>query len=244
MNVVDGKVTNADKDAGSILSCLLRVGTTGCTFSMPVNAAFVTLKMFLRDNDGFLRDDADVLVVVISNEDDCSALNGVTGIFVQTLPGQFQHLRCATTGHMCDFKVVEAKETEVPLSTCDDRIGGGDHLVRVEDVLQDIAEVKQLKAEARAFQMLSLPAPRVMLAALSGWPSDADLPTTKYAIRSFPSTSGELLDLAPVCGQGPSAARPALRLRSMAEKLGADGLFLSVCADDLGPALVRVAGLP
>lgn len=67
-------VDKADKNAADTFSCLARVGTTGPGIEMPLE----TLRLAFNDrvsdgtNKGFLRDDALLAVVILTDEDDCS----------------------------------------------------------------------------------------------------------------------------------------------------------------------------
>ena len=115
-----------------------------------------------------------------------------------------------------------------------------------DDVVPVLEEVRDRKRARRAFWKSGAPEPRVMFAALSGWPSEANLGDARYEYKNSTSAvSGEsLLDIAPICGESDGVARPGFRLRDLAGRLGPDGLYLSVCGNDLRPALIQVAGLP
>ena len=193
----------------------------------------------------FFRPEADLLVIIVSDEDDCSTGGPKEASILASKPGQFRRLRCATFGHMCDGMPLEAREQSLPLATCRDLVST-EQLVAIPDILPKLEEIRTSKREGRAAMKIS-GEPRIMIASLSGWPSQADLPTARYEYRRFTSpVSGEsMLDLAPVCGQGEGAARPGLRLRRLAERLPpGDGLYLSICGDDLRPALIQAASLP
>ena len=61
------------------------------------------------ENVGFLRDKAYLAIVLITDEDDCSAsvadtsMNGNDndGMFLQRPPGETASLKCAARGHLC-----------------------------------------------------------------------------------------------------------------------------------------------
>lgn len=55
-------------------SCLAALGTNGCGFEQPLEAMYKALDVQnTPENDGFLREDAYLAVIVIADEDDCSA---------------------------------------------------------------------------------------------------------------------------------------------------------------------------
>src|SRR5437763_1643988 len=54
-------------------SCMASVGATGCGFEHQLEAVYAALHNNLTENKGFLRDDAILAVVFVTNEDDASA---------------------------------------------------------------------------------------------------------------------------------------------------------------------------
>jgi hypothetical protein len=63
-----------DPNVASTLTCRANVGTNGPTFEMPILTTMMSLKDRIMDgtNAGFLRDDALLAIVIITDEDDCS----------------------------------------------------------------------------------------------------------------------------------------------------------------------------
>lgn len=54
-------------------ACMAAVGSSGCGFEHPLEAVHAALRAGLPENAGFLRDDAELAVMYLTNEDDCSA---------------------------------------------------------------------------------------------------------------------------------------------------------------------------
>jgi hypothetical protein len=84
-------VERADADAATRFSCLANVGTYGSGYEMPLEALSLGLVDRVADgtNAGFLRPDALLAVVILTDEDDCSRTdNGFTVKMTDT---------CATT---------------------------------------------------------------------------------------------------------------------------------------------------
>jgi hypothetical protein len=67
-------IDRTDGNLGSTLACRANVGTSGPGFEMPLYAGMLALGDRVADgsNAGFLRDDALLAVVMITDEDDCS----------------------------------------------------------------------------------------------------------------------------------------------------------------------------
>ena len=55
------------------LVCMTSVGANGCGFEHPLESVYAALHNNLPENQGFLRDDALLVVVFLTNEDDASA---------------------------------------------------------------------------------------------------------------------------------------------------------------------------
>ena len=72
----DDGVTRTNNYTGTLadtFSCISELGTTGCGFEQPLEAMRRALNGSNAQNAGFLRDDAFLAVIIISDEDDCSA---------------------------------------------------------------------------------------------------------------------------------------------------------------------------
>lgn len=67
-------IQRSDTDVSGTLSCIAQVGTTGPGYEMPLLMLDWTLDERVLDNTnaGFLRDDALLAIVVLTDEDDCS----------------------------------------------------------------------------------------------------------------------------------------------------------------------------
>ncbi len=76
--IVDGagsdgtRSTNYTGTLDQALSCIAQIGDTGCGFEAPLEAMQRALDGSRPENAGFVRADADLAVVIITDEDDCS----------------------------------------------------------------------------------------------------------------------------------------------------------------------------
>ncbi len=73
-NVPRRWLERSDPNMATALACRANVGTGGPTFEMPMLTTMLSLKDRITDgtNAGFLRDDALLAIVMITDEDDCS----------------------------------------------------------------------------------------------------------------------------------------------------------------------------
>ena len=108
---VDG-VANYTGDLSSLLSCMTALGDSGCGFEHQLASISRALgadnSPAPAQNAGFLRPDAQLAIIVLSNEDDCSApatttlysLNGAEQNIANPL-GPIANYRCNEFGHLC-----------------------------------------------------------------------------------------------------------------------------------------------
>jgi len=95
-----------DPDA---LAALVDVPTTGCEFRQPLEAAYRALHEQIPENAGFLRSEALLAVVFVSDADDCSA-PPATDLFdpAATQYGTLDRFRCTQFGIACNGMPVPA----------------------------------------------------------------------------------------------------------------------------------------
>lgn len=91
-------VTNRE----DIVACMVQRTEEGCGFEQPLEAMRRALDPTNTDNQGFLRQDALLAVIIVSDEDDCSALD--PGLFDpnEFLLGPVDSFRCFEQGVTCD----------------------------------------------------------------------------------------------------------------------------------------------
>ncbi len=94
-------------DATAALTALADVGTAGCDFRHPLEAAYRALHDQISANIGFLRSDALLAVVFVSDTDDCSA-PAATDLFdaSATQYGPLTRFRCTQFGVQCNGQPV------------------------------------------------------------------------------------------------------------------------------------------
>ena len=89
------------QDALATFACMASVGEIGCGYEMPLESAMRTL--VASDRSGFLRDDALLVVVFVTDEDDCSVDDPHSDLFSREPGlGLLDSFRCAQYGIVCD----------------------------------------------------------------------------------------------------------------------------------------------
>ena len=87
-------------------SCMAGFGVSGCSFSQPLEAMYLALSGHPQ-NDGFLRDDAYLVIVFVTDRDDCSAaapeLFNDSQDSIDSPLGYLTPYRCFEFGVTCDI---------------------------------------------------------------------------------------------------------------------------------------------
>jgi hypothetical protein len=225
-------------------SCLASLGTGGCGYEHHLQSLRASLNSNVApQNAGFLRDDARLGIVILADEDDCSAGPDAT-FFAEVIAGQAGSLRCALRGHTCNGQPVTATAGfSAPLAACQPVMhantpqDGRDRLINVSNVVQDIKAVKDLRED------------RILVSAIIGWDPS---PGATYAIEMGMGVSGPQLDLKPACtnvNPGAGSAAPGIRLQAFARSFLRHTVH-SICADldpamtDIGNALAGMMAAP
>ena len=107
-----GGVKNYTGNLPDVFTCIAALGQKGCGFEHQFAAITRALGADGRaaplENQGFLRPDAYLAIVMITNEDDCSAPAGVplfdtsANLTLASVLGPPSNFRCNEFGHLCD----------------------------------------------------------------------------------------------------------------------------------------------
>lgn len=267
----DGTGANPPNFSGALeatLGCMVTLGTSGCQFASPLESAEYALAKGLRapgtiadsthdpDNGGFLRDNAVLAVIMLTNQDDCSVTSDsllfdpghTTVADSMSNLGGLQHYRCNEFGHLCNGQPPphQAPASPVTLDGCVsaeqnglqdtplevDPTGRPDpthgHLMNVADL---IAFTKSLKSDPE----------RIVVAAISG-------PPTPYVVDGFPNAAAgnelqpEVRHSCEQAGTSPlEFGSPAVRVKQWVDGFGDNGIFEPICGATLQPALAAIA---
>ncbi|HXU80158.1 MAG TPA: hypothetical protein VN914_02090 [Polyangia bacterium] len=215
MNNFQGPIEN-------VFSCMANLGVAGCGYEHQLQATRVALyETVTAENKGFLRDDAFLAIILITDEDDCSA-ETTSDLFTDdaTFPMTSASFRCSQVGHFCDGKAPPVGVFDVPLESCMPNPAG--RLIKVTDIVDSIRALKKR------------PDQQILVSGIFGWPNNP----TGARYRYVQANQG--IDVAPICQSMNGDAAAGLRLKQFVESFGASGTFFSICQDDFSPAMKTI----
>lgn len=221
----DSNVPGGDIEAA--FSCIASLGTEGCGFEQPLEAIHRALEA--RTNPGFLRDDAALGLLVITDEDDCSAANPDLYDVRNSALGR-ANFRCFEQGVVCEGTTPETAREPGPRTGCKPREDG-----MIHPISRYVERVRQLKPQGN-----------VVVSLVAG-PVEPVSVRARAKVVDVTGVAGP--DLAPSCSMSVTArerseAFPAIRLRAFAEAFGAErSSFTPICEQDFSPALEEVGDL-
>jgi hypothetical protein len=222
-------------------TCIAAVGEQGCGFEQPLAAVARALgadgSPAPAENQGFLRPDALLFIVLVSDEDDCSA-PAMTTLFdtasnttLASTLGPPLNFRCNEFGHLCSGvkpprRAPNGSLTDiVTLDGCASAESAG-----------LLKPLETLRAQIRSVKLF--PDQQILVAAITG-------PSSPYQIQwrtaSAPDTGPWPLMAASCAAADSSTAYPAVRLNQFAGSFGAAGQAMSICLDDFTPVLSALA---
>jgi hypothetical protein len=217
-----GRVKNYDGDLAQTFSCIAKLGNTGCGVEQHLEAMKRALDGSHPENGGFLRQDAYLAVIVLADEDDCSARDGTVfnpaPMFdnINSEYGPFSSFRCAEFGITCDNMTLPRVAGDY--MTCVPR---GDSFLRHPQDYVDF--LRTLKGDSSL----------LITAMISGNPAPVGVALTATGSPR----------LKPSCSSSNGVADPGVRLKYFGDQQGGNNVFTSICQDDLSDSLKVVAEL-
>jgi hypothetical protein len=231
-----GGVANYTGRLEDVFTCIAALGDQGCGFEQQFAAITRALgadgQPAPAENQGFLREDAYLAIVMITNEDDCSS--GIGGQFYSdgTLMSQIgpaANFRCNEYGHTCDgaapsrYAPNGAITDKVSYQSCVSSEGNG----YLKSVAETAAQLRALKRD---------PASQILMAAITG-------PTAPYQVGwKEPSRAdvGPWPEITHSCEAADmSYADPSVRVTELVQQFG--GAILSICDGEFEQALEVIA---
>ncbi|MEK6606401.1 MAG: hypothetical protein AABZ30_01960 [Myxococcota bacterium] len=234
-------------DVASAFACTGQLGINGCGFEHQWEAVKRAVDNIDTDGDGpsdttlengcnggFLRDSALLAVMLITDEDDCSAANGQIFTPDTSMFGPLQSFRCFEFGMTCDQPIQRAGGQT--LSGCRPLEGSAE---------EESPWFYPPSRYINFFQNLKAPGQLLVGAISAPFDPDNSVVLTQLDGQNNPT-------LVPSCGTGQTAS-PAIRIRAVVDGLGKDGIFApdspinaDICSPDYSPALRelrnRIAG--
>jgi hypothetical protein len=223
---------NFSGDIADAFACYAAVGVSGCAFEQQlasVQAALdgcaTTQGCTQTANKGFLRSDAYLAVILLTDEDDCSAppnssLFNTADSTVASHLGPLTSYRCFEFGDLCNG--ADPGRAAGPRQNCvpgNKSSNPAEQLTPVEDFASFL---KSLKPNSR----------QVYLSAITGPSAPVQVGTDS---NGFP-------DLQPSCTGMLGTADPGIRLTKLVGLFDSDrASFINICANDLSAAMDKIA---
>jgi hypothetical protein len=235
-------VANYDTSIGiaKVFGCIANLGQGGCGFEHQLQSVVRALGAdpafpLPAKNVGFLRPDAYLAVILVTNEDDDSApsdspLFDTSSVSISDKYGPLQSYRANEFGHLCNgAPPPRTMAASFPPGACVPAEEKG-LLIPVHTL---VSEIKSLKSNPN----------KIMVAAIAG-PADpynvvmVDAPAT----TSDGKNGVKWPNIAHSCTQSSGEyGDPSIRLQAFIEAFGSNGVFETICAPSFAPALTVIA---
>jgi hypothetical protein len=264
-----GGVANYTGQLNDVLACITPLGANGCGFEHQLASVVRALgadgQPAPEANAGFLRQDAELAIFLLTNEDDCSAptdttlysLNGSRQDLQNSL-GPIGNYRCNQFGHLCrdPGSANPSALNKPPLNPPSDAQGSGTPTLNLVDcesndtssglltpVSQFVAQIKALKADPSRITVGALVAPAapytVAWTPSAGGDIQGELwPSVEHSCG--PQGGDDVNPLATDVTTDGSFGDPAVRITQWVQAFGDNGLVGSIC-DDYGLTMGSMA---
>jgi hypothetical protein len=221
-------------------ACMASVGSMGCGLEHVLESPYKALSGSIPENAGFLRDDALLAVVWVTNEDDCSAPPD-TDLFNANLTqyGTLTSYRCSNYGVMCGNPpaLLPYGDSGGPLSMCQGATtAAGAKLFEVNRYINYFTKAGGVKANPGAVILASLAAPVTPVQSILANPQDPMQPTC-----AAPNGSTCMVMLKHSCVSGMVTGDPPVRLTQVVEAAPRHSTSDVVCGASFDAALQSIA---
>ena len=254
-----GTNLSGDVPVDEALACLILPGVGGCTFESPLESLYRALDRAStpsEPNYGFIRDDAHLMVVIFTNDADCSYNPDYAEIFTEDGDKTFWSDPAAesSTPAVCWNAGVECLGGPSPYYDCvpvDKSLDGSLTLDESTAVLHPLTRYFQQLEAIKIAKQERNPGLEVVVTAIVGVPEDYDEVPLVY--ESVADTDPEFEDkfgIGPGCsgdatnGEEPVMAVPPVRMLELAAATqphsGANNVH-SICEDELTGALGAIS---
>jgi len=212
--------TNYTGDLADVFGCIARLGIDGCGFEQPLESALRALDGRNAQNAGFLRSNALLGIILLSDEDDCSTEN--TQMFdtsqnsIDDPLGPLSSFRCFDFGVVCD---PDNPRTTGTKADCRPR--------------EDSAYMYPVGRYVDFFRGLKGDPSDVIVAGIIG---DSDPVVVGTDLNSHPK-------LDPSCMSASGTAVPGIRLHSFLEGFPGRNAITTICNEDVSDAITVIAEL-
>jgi len=213
-----GRDKNYSGSLADAFTCIAALGIDGCGIEQHLGSMKRALDGSNPENFGFLRDGSFLGVIVVADEDDCSASD--TRLFdpsgslddIDSIYGNYTSFRCTEFGVICDGRTLP--RSAGTYASCQSRA--------------DSAYLFPPRAHADFLRSLR-PLTHLFVAAIAGPPS----PFAVILSNGKP-------DLDFSCRSGSGVADPAVRLHELVDELPGHGMSVSICDPDPGARMEEI----
>ncbi len=228
-------VKNYQGDISAAFTCIAALGDQGCGFEGQLKSVRWALdpNNVPPGNEGFLRPEAFLAVILITNEDDCSVpddsnMVDPTQTTMSSELGPLWSWRCNEFGHLCNINGTLQPPPRGPamnnLQGCISNDTSSGRLTKLSD---EISFLKGLKTDPN----------QIFVAAITG-------PATPYSIEMIQQGMDTEMHPSIVhsCTQNSGEyADPSVRIQQWVEAFGNHGLAQTICANSFAPSLQLIA---
>lgn len=220
------RVRNYEGDLATLVGAIVRgAGEAGCGFEQPLAAMRAALGP-IAANAGFLRADAALAVLVVSDEDDCSVASTAFFDPASTPLGPLGSFRCTRLGVTCAVggPTPEAMDEVGTKTGCGPQVG--------LPYLDPVAPLRSFLVGVKGGD-----ARRIAVGAIIGAPDPFEV------VERTPTGGSPAPALLPSCGVvgGLASAFPAVRIDALLREFPLRSHRGSACADTLDADLARFA---
>jgi len=211
-----GRTVNYGGTLDDVFGCIAPLGTNGCGFEQPLEAMRRALGGGVPENAGFLRADAALMVVIVSDEDDCSASDpAMYDPSGEVTFGPLASFRCFEFGVRCDPDEPRVLGTKTSCVSREDSA----YMYSVQSYVDFLHGLK--------------PSGRVVVVGLVG-------AAAPVAVESSETGGPRLVE---VCGSADGAASPAVRHHMLLQSFPARATTGSICDASLAAPLQAAAAI-
>ena len=246
-----GGQANYTGNLADVFTCIAALGENGCGFEHQFAAILRALgadgSPAPAENQGFLRPEAALAVVLVSDEDDCSAAPGVplydtaSNQNIASVLGPPSNFRCNEFGHLCTtgggplmHPSRNAPANDLNALVTYDDCNSNDVEGYLLSVKNTADRLKALKTDPSLVFFTSIQGPPAPYTVHWRNPSTAD--------RSCGAASCPWPEISHSCTAADSSfADPGVREAELAQQFGSNGLVLSICSASFAPAFDRLA---
>jgi len=219
-NADGSRQTNYTGDLVDVFGCIARLGIDGCGFEQPLESARRALNGSAAQNAGFLRPDAFLAVIFITDEDDCSTENtqmfDTTQNSIDDPLGPLSSFRCFDFGVKCN---PDNPRTTGAKTECEPR-EDSDYMYGVQEYIDFFKNLKDDPSMVIVAGIIGNPTPVIVGTDMNGNPK-----------------------LDPSCQSASGTADPAVRMKVFLDAFPQRSTVTTICNEDLSDALTVIAEL-